>query len=116
MVGTEQKYRKELLRIQHAQLPVNLYSIEYQQDSLFFYPFLILLLRNYTKMSDVFTSTYNLVKKVCLDRRAVRKFLNKDIPDGVLEDILVTTQVFDSLSWSSNRAPPPLRIPNPTRS
>lgn len=67
-------------------------------------------------MSDVFTSTYNLVKKVCLDRRAVRKFLNKDIPDGVLEDILVTTQVFDSLSWSSNRAPPPLRIPNPTRS
>ncbi|KAK8797093.1 hypothetical protein WA158_004303 [Blastocystis sp. Blastoise] len=43
-------------------------------------------------MEEANKERYESLKEVCLERRSVRKYLNKDIPEGVLEDILTTTQ------------------------
>lgn len=44
-------------------------------------------------MCEEFKERYQTTKDICLERRSVRKYIEKDLPEGVLEDILVATQV-----------------------
>ncbi|KAK8795758.1 hypothetical protein WA158_000414 [Blastocystis sp. Blastoise] len=53
-------------------------------------------------MSSAVPESYSIVKNICLERRSVRKYLDKEIPQGVLEDILTATQ---SVPTSINAQP-----------